>query len=722
MFNNIYKNQNYQHFAIAILLGVFGALVNLFPIELAFNISLLIGNTAYIIAASLLRPSLTLLSALICVIPLYFQWGHPHGFLTFGLEAIFISILRNKGWYVLSADLFYWIIIGMPLTAFFIWSTVESPQNLIIFTTFKQTINAVLYTSLASILLLIFSDFLKKIKTTHPPLQKSLPKWLLYSFWSITTFLVISVSLVLSTDFGKRQRHLYERELEINNQYISHIGNRYLNEHKIAIKSIAIQLSKLSTSEDREQALLENHPLYPGFLTMLIASEDGEIQAASPPSLLKKINAKNITITDRPYFIRAMEDQRLFVSTVFLGRGFGSDPIVAISAPIYTAPKSNAPSGIVEGSLNLGKFGLFDSRKSNINNIKIIVTDNDNRIIYASTSLGFDKLSELKFDKSTYHPAENLITFQAGESEGQMFIYKQAYLNNHWKIYSLVEHSVVLKTTEDMYLVIFITLFVVLLFTILFSKQFSVHLNRPLVFVIEQISKAKNNSDFKEIPYDAATEIVALYQELKIGKQALLQNQEDLKQQVAIQTKELNQANNKLTKLANTDTLTTLYNRRYLEEHFSVVQSLQSRNNSYLMFAVIDLDFFKVINDSHGHLFGDYCLVEVAKILKQFFNRSADIVARFGGEEFIIVAPCKSIEAIQIRLEKLRLQVEKFSFKDREIGPIKVTVSIGVAFGDASYSTLQDNWFTMADDCLYKAKENGRNQVCVTQLIQNKES
>ena len=237
---------DYKHFVVAILLGVVGATLNLFPVELAFNISLLIGNTVYIIAASFLRPHLTLLCALISVIPLYFYSGHPYGFLTFGLEALFISILRNKGWYVLSADLLYWLSIGMPVTAFLIWVNLESAQNFILFSTFKQAINAVLYTSFASIFLFMFNDYFQKIKSKQPPLKKSLPKWLLYSFWSISAFLVISVSLVLSTDFGKRQRDLHNRELEINNQYITHIGNSYLNEHRVAIQNIANQLSSLS--------------------------------------------------------------------------------------------------------------------------------------------------------------------------------------------------------------------------------------------------------------------------------------------------------------------------------------------------------------------------------------------------------------------------------------------------------------------------------------------
>ncbi len=156
-----------------------------------------------------------------------------------------------------------------------------------------------------------------------------------------------------------------------------------------------------------------------------------------------------------------------------------------------------------------------------------------------------------------------------------LFIYKQAHLANNWKIYSLIEHSIILQATENMYLVIFITPFVVLLFASFFARELADHFNRPLAFVMKEFSQAKSISDFKDIPFESLSEIDSLYHELKRGKQALLQNQEDLQQQVANRTKELNQANKKLNELANTDTLTSLYNRRYLRRHFSIIQSVQ---------------------------------------------------------------------------------------------------------------------------------------------------
>jgi signal transduction histidine kinase/ActR/RegA family two-component response regulator len=534
---------------LALIFGAMGALANCFPIELAFNISLIIGNTAFIVAASYLRPSLTLLCALVSVIPLYFILGHPFIFITFGLEAWFISTLRARGWYVLTADLVYWLLIGMPLTAMLIWINYESPQNYILFTTFKQAINAVLYTSLACILLYTFNAYFQSIKSDQPPLDKCLSKWLFYSFWSISAFFVISVSLMLGTAYAELQRTHFEKKLAMNSNYITHIGNSYLNEHQRAIQNVANQLSHISDPAERQLILARIHDLYPGFLTMLVASEQGQIELGSPQSLMKKLTNANVSISDRPYFIHAMQQQKLFVSSVFLGRGFGADPIVAISAPIYTDNQVNMPSGIVEGSLNLGEFGLYDTpgRDGIENEIKIIVTDQKNRIIYASDSLGFATLSQLTHDKSASQNTPNLIELTTAKHQSETFLYKQATLSNHWKIYSLVEHKVVLKTIEKIYLVIFTTLFVILLSVSFFAKKFASHLNRPLAFVMAQLSKARKTGAFQKIPFEAPTEVQELYQELKISSRALLHNQQQLQEQVFKRTEELNQANLKLT-------------------------------------------------------------------------------------------------------------------------------------------------------------------------------
>ena len=162
--------------------------------------------------------------------------------------------------------------------------------------------------------------------------------------------------------------------------------------------------------------------------------------------------------------------------------------------------------------------------------------------------------------------------------------------------------------------------------------------------------------------------------------------------------------------LSITDDLTQIANRRYFNQRFDREMQRSQRYNRALSILMIDIDYFKSYNDSHGHLKGDEVLREVAKILERSL-RKADIVARFGGEEFVVLLPEIDKEHAQNVGEKLRAAVASHAFPHGESQPLgKVTISIGLA----SYpedATIADTLLETADRMLYLAKSLGRNQV-----------
>lgn len=157
-----------------------------------------------------------------------------------------------------------------------------------------------------------------------------------------------------------------------------------------------------------------------------------------------------------------------------------------------------------------------------------------------------------------------------------------------------------------------------------------------------------------------------------------------------------------------TDPLTGLFNRRHFESCLDREFSRSKRYKNDLSFAIIDIDFFKQVNDTYGHSCGDYILKEAAYIISNNF-RLSDMVFRYGGEEFVVILTETSIKNSLIPLERLRKAFENSNFKFNE-NQIKISVSIGV-------SSLKDEtstpWgmFDNADKALYEAKENGRNQI-----------
>lgn len=159
--------------------------------------------------------------------------------------------------------------------------------------------------------------------------------------------------------------------------------------------------------------------------------------------------------------------------------------------------------------------------------------------------------------------------------------------------------------------------------------------------------------------------------------------------------------------LSETDALTKLNNRRCFENCFDKEFARAKRYGNKLSIGIIDVDFFKKINDTYGHLCGDYILQEVAYNIVNNF-RQTDFVFRYGGEEFTVILTETSAESAQIPFERLRKTIEEqvFRYDNKDI---KVTISAGIS----SNTELQDAWDMLdeADKALYKAKNNGRNKV-----------
>jgi diguanylate cyclase (GGDEF)-like protein len=162
-------------------------------------------------------------------------------------------------------------------------------------------------------------------------------------------------------------------------------------------------------------------------------------------------------------------------------------------------------------------------------------------------------------------------------------------------------------------------------------------------------------------------------------------------------------------RLTTVDGLTQIYNKRYFLETLEREISRAQRYHRDLSLIMFDIDHFKKVNDTFGHLAGDAVLKQLASVLKSRIRRE-DIMARYGGEEFAIILPEINIMNAKTFAEKVRKIVEKtaFKFEDHQI---PVTVSVGVAAVGTGIQTPLD-FIKIADDKLYQAKVDGRNRTC----------
>jgi len=174
--------------------------------------------------------------------------------------------------------------------------------------------------------------------------------------------------------------------------------------------------------------------------------------------------------------------------------------------------------------------------------------------------------------------------------------------------------------------------------------------------------------------------------------------------------KEIETLYQEVERLSRIDPLTELSNRRSFNADAPRFFQLAIRHQNKLSCAMLDVDFFKQVNDTYGHDLGDKVLIAVAKACKKQI-RKTDLLARFGGEEFCFLFPETDLNGAALIAERIRHTISKLEF-DSEKNRFSVTVSIGVSELLDSNDNVE-NMLKRSDDALYKAKENGRNRVVI---------
>lgn len=206
------------------------------------------------------------------------------------------------------------------------------------------------------------------------------------------------------------------------------------------------------------------------------------------------------------------------------------------------------------------------------------------------------------------------------------------------------------------------------------------------------------------------------------------ENQEKLESRVQERTLELNIAlqeleivNKELEEKNTLDELTGLYNRRYYDQKIVAEHRRSRRNLTPLSLVVVDIDHFKSVNDTYGHIVGDKCLVWVAAKLKDILGRVTDIGCRYGGEEFCLILPETDMAGATSLAENLRTDIESdtFIYEDKQI-PITISCGVSSYWQQADITPIEI--FSAADEALYKAKKDGRNQVQQKILVGKTES
>ncbi len=177
---------------------------------------------------------------------------------------------------------------------------------------------------------------------------------------------------------------------------------------------------------------------------------------------------------------------------------------------------------------------------------------------------------------------------------------------------------------------------------------------------------------------------------------------------------ELRKMLDEVHKLANTDSLTKVANRRQFDEYLYQEWLRLKRDRLPLSLILCDVDYFKLYNDTYGHQAGDHCLIQVAAAIQNCVRRSTDLVARYGGEEFVILLPNTSPEGAKVVAQLIQSKVQDLQIPHKTSRAHEsITLSLGVATLIPAPELSKENLIALADEALYQAKQQGRNQVVV---------
>lgn len=177
-------------------------------------------------------------------------------------------------------------------------------------------------------------------------------------------------------------------------------------------------------------------------------------------------------------------------------------------------------------------------------------------------------------------------------------------------------------------------------------------------------------------------------------------------------TRKLDAANQELVRISSSDGLTGIANRRYFDEALALEWRRARRHSNPVALLMCDVDYFKLYNDTYGHLAGDECLRQIAKAISNHSERPSDTVARYGGEEFAVILAETSIGGALMVAEKIRHAIRELNIVHGGSPFEHITLSIGIASAAPGFDNPPDDLIRAADKALYRAKQEGRDRVC----------
>lgn len=411
-----------------------------------------------------------------------------------------------------------------------------------------------------------------------------------------------------------------------------------------------------------------------------------------------------VSLKDRDYFIKA-EQNLEYMADIVTSRATGS-PVVIFSVPVLSEQAEF--QGVIFAAVRLSKVNELLQHSIYGESGQVIVLNEDGYVLShlshdedTDTQMISTQIKNTRMDhaKNSFQPYVNHLGVEVFGSYASIFEERYFLINE-------ISKQEIMKPHHR--LVLF-KIGIALLFIcagILFIVIFTKYLLEPFKLVLRNIKRIKAGKyepqNQKERCSHAPIEVqqmIEAFEEMAVT---------------------INRQHNILKRESRIDELSGIYNRRFFEEYFDREWEIGRKKQQPLSLLLIDIDYFKIYNDTFGHHAGDQCLRQVAQAMQGVLRNPRDFISRYGGEEFAMVLPATNINAAKQMAETIREQVENLKIPHRSLNDY-ITVSIGAACLVPTHEMEKETLLKLADEALYRAKALGRNNVCISdhQFIQS---
>jgi diguanylate cyclase (GGDEF)-like protein len=624
-------------------------------------------------------------------------------------EVSALAYLRTRNIFILMGSIMYWVSIGIPVL--WVLNSLDSsdiPDSGLILT-LQSAFNGVLNAALAATL---FACLPKDWGYGRVSAQHRLSS----NIFTICASTLVLPLLIVSFVFIYQGIHLAKQSklesLSNKGMLLDNVTTNFIVSHQTTIDKIALVISAGGEESKYQKLMIDSQRQQQTFFNITEVSREGDLVFFAPTkynALLANIPKDYKNISDRLYFQQSRDTLSHLVTDTFLSRGIVIAPMISIASPVLEDGKFN---GIVFGALNLFGISSFEDEMSAISGHKLVViTDQKGNVVFSNKPDTFKALTPFVFEDIDSRVLSEMALMRIGN---QTFIYGQTDTVNDWRVYVIDTVESISESVRDQFALVGIGLAIVLSVFLILAYKLSNKITQPLVALL------KDEDGFPTDELSAnhtSREISDMAKKLKRSSYLMRNFENRLKLQVTEKTEQLEQLNLQLAAQAREDGLTGLYNRSGFNELAINAIKTSYRIGQPFSVVIIDIDHFKNVNDTYGHIVGDKCLIEFANLMQTFCKRETDIIGRYGGEEFIIFMSGTEVQAQYNIINDIHQKTRLINVLDDDSGKsVSFTVSVGVCTVLSAVTLELSELINIADDELYRCKRGGRDRVSITTI------